>query len=537
MNLLNGLVGWWKMDSLDSSWFLPTRYGGNPIINYGGGGWKNSQVQEPVIMVDPSDSSKLIMFFAGMAAPVSTGVMSIARATASISNPFVWSEYASNPIISDTSRRLDSVIYDTGSAQYYLYSSNMSTNGIDLCMSSDGINFTITSSVLTPTGQGRNDGTHVSQGTVVVENGTWYMFYSYRNGGIILPGIRYATSSNGVTWSKAGNDVLATGSSGAGTPDSTYVEWHSISKINSTFFMVYEAFNGTNWTICGAYTNNITGSWTKSNANPLFRKSGTTSAFDEFHVATPFVYTNSSGSYLYYQGANLLSPYGNANWAMGVAMLTGSLTSIATQSVIDSSLRRTHGTGVEASTTYGKIGQAFVFNGTSSVAKTNTMSLDLSTNKDFTYNIWIKPSFSSTSNVGAAIFDFTDGAYTRTYLRWENATLGFYCDIANNVNGSAWRTGAMSFNPNEWHMLTFVHTGSNNGTYYFDGQPVTTTTVASTARTVQNNAVTLGFGAVNSYYWRGQLDDARIYDRVLSASEILYLYNSVRARQANISWS
>ena len=36
------------------------------IINYGGGGWKNGQVNEPVILVNPKDKSKLIMFYSGM---------------------------------------------------------------------------------------------------------------------------------------------------------------------------------------------------------------------------------------------------------------------------------------------------------------------------------------------------------------------------------------------------------------------------------------------------------------------------------------
>jgi hypothetical protein len=35
------------------------------IINYGGG-WKDGQVNEPCILVNPKDPTKLIMFFSGM---------------------------------------------------------------------------------------------------------------------------------------------------------------------------------------------------------------------------------------------------------------------------------------------------------------------------------------------------------------------------------------------------------------------------------------------------------------------------------------
>ena len=36
------------------------------IIDCGGGGWKDGQVQEPCILVNPKDAGKLIMFYAGM---------------------------------------------------------------------------------------------------------------------------------------------------------------------------------------------------------------------------------------------------------------------------------------------------------------------------------------------------------------------------------------------------------------------------------------------------------------------------------------
>jgi hypothetical protein len=66
------------------------------IIDYGGGGWKDGQVNEPCILVNPKDSSKLIMFYSGMKLGGSAGA--IGKAWANVSEPFRWHEDAGNPI-------------------------------------------------------------------------------------------------------------------------------------------------------------------------------------------------------------------------------------------------------------------------------------------------------------------------------------------------------------------------------------------------------------------------------------------------------
>ncbi len=45
------------------------------IINYGGGGWKDGQANEPCILVNPKDKSKLIMFYSGMKLGGSAGAI------------------------------------------------------------------------------------------------------------------------------------------------------------------------------------------------------------------------------------------------------------------------------------------------------------------------------------------------------------------------------------------------------------------------------------------------------------------------------
>lgn len=312
-----------------SAWKVPPRptvgrYN-SPIINYGGGGWMDSQIQEPCIFEDPTDPTKLRMYMAAMGPPVALGQMTIGYSTAFKNDPRAWSTPVQ--LITDTSRRLDSVVHYDG--LWYVYSSNMSTNSIDLFTSEDGItNWTATPDVLTPTGQGRNDGDYASQGTVVRHNGTWYMIYSYRNGGIVLPGYRYATSPDGVTWTKGGSgDILSTGTLPY-SPDLTYMEWKSITQIDGTWLLVYESFcvnlgpNGS-WSANLATAPSPEGPWTKG-SQPILMRSGVANQFDQYFVATPAVYEINGEWWIFYQGGNGAGNYNVSNWSLGAAKLSSS---------------------------------------------------------------------------------------------------------------------------------------------------------------------------------------------------------------------
>src|SRR6185503_12754749 len=88
------------------------------IIARGGGGWKDGQVNEPIILVNPKDPSRLVMFYSGMKLGGNGGAIGKAWATAA--DPFTWHEDDANPVLvnettaptRDAGVRLDSVIYD-----------------------------------------------------------------------------------------------------------------------------------------------------------------------------------------------------------------------------------------------------------------------------------------------------------------------------------------------------------------------------------------------------------------------------------------
>jgi hypothetical protein len=175
---------------------------------------------------------------------------------------------------------------------------------------------------------------------------------------------------------------------------------------------------------------------------------------------------------------------------------------------------------------------SIVFDGTDDYVITSNTTYNFSTNANFTYCAWIYPSFSSSSNTGRAVINSTSPSNpnVRAYLRWEGPGLGFYFDMAT----SAWYTTSTTFSANTWHYLCFTHSSSNAGSYYFDGTAVTTVSNPGGLATITNNPITIGYGSINSYYWSGRISNVQIYNRALTASEVLQNYNAQKGRYADL---
>jgi hypothetical protein len=298
----------------------PYRYAGNPTIPLVASSWYESQIYDFCVFVDPTDSTKLVMYCSGMASPVNSGVQSIGRFTATVADPYTWTNQGQVLTASvsgwDSDKvRLGSVVYDSGT--WYMYYCNASGDqSIGLATSSNGTTFTKSASnpILTPTGQGRNDGTSVSEATVIKEGSSWTMIYGYRNGVTILPGYRYATSSDGVTWTKGGSgDILTT--------SPLYAEFHQLIKIDGLYYLIYETGSDTvPYHINGAVGPTAIGPFTQLALNPLLEKSDTPGSFDRYHVATASIFQVGGRWLMFYQGAqDHDQPYYTNSWPGGIA--------------------------------------------------------------------------------------------------------------------------------------------------------------------------------------------------------------------------
>ena len=134
----------------------------------------------------------------------------------------------------------------------------------------------------------------------------------------------------------------------------------------------------------------------------------------------------------------------------------------------------------------------------------------------FTANIWV----CSTKTSGLGNLMRTDGGYYKGWL------LRFNSGRIEIWEGRSFYTGYVSttsYADGNWHMVTFVRDVENKvGQLYVDGCYVGGYSMGSPINDVTNE---LRFGTYGEgEYYTGKMDDARLYDRALSAEEIAALY-------------
>ena len=121
---------------------MPIR--GEVIINRSAAAWESQQVQEPCILPNPKDPTRLVMFYSGVPA-TNRNLCFIGKAWALKSAPFTWHQDEHNPVFSpgkqgwdSGSIRLDAVLYRAEEDAYYIYYSGTTGSiqdriGLALC--------------------------------------------------------------------------------------------------------------------------------------------------------------------------------------------------------------------------------------------------------------------------------------------------------------------------------------------------------------------------------------------------------------------
>jgi hypothetical protein len=163
--------------------------------------------------------------------------------------------------------------------------------------------------------------------------------------------------------------------------------------------------------------------------------------------------------------------------------------------------------------TTGKYGSALRFNGTNAlVTIADSASLDV-TNK-FTIEAWVNPSASSAwrtvvmkeapSGLAYALYSHNSGNRPAAYVRIGTSD--------TSLNGSA----ALALNT--WSHLAMTYDGASIR-LYINGVLRGTRSAAGSAA-VSTGPLTIGGNAVWGEYFAGSIDEARLYNRVLTAAEI-----------------
>jgi hypothetical protein len=352
------------------------RYANNPILasNLSGSAnnWFWSQIFDGQAMVNPANSSELLMYCTGMTPPVANGVQAVGLWKASASDPCTWSQSGiTNPRLGPNANywdnmttvsgnRLGCVVYVSGVFyMYYTGNRSGSHNAIGLATSTDGVNFTRTGNSGTNLGMvltASVDEANLEDPAVIYDNGTWYMMYAYRFpdgestyiSGRTLPAYRMAQSTDGINWTKVGGngtvaaaDVITHG--GLNTWDGYHIEYHSLYKIADGYLLFYEAMGkdasgGQTLVGCSgfAFSSTPTGQYTKYSGNPVIWPPDYDPAtntknvtlpytWDFTDTVTPSLFYNNGQLYMFYCGGNNYTgnsgDYNFNHYDIGVALL------------------------------------------------------------------------------------------------------------------------------------------------------------------------------------------------------------------------
>jgi len=145
---------------------------------------------------------------------------------------------------------------------------------------------------------------------------------------------------------------------------------------------------------------------------------------------------------------------------------------------------------------------------------------------DLTYSVWVKASFSSsnryfmgtftdptTNNGGIAM-----GVHTSQYPSWRVWFSGTY-----------FNPGTAAIVDGEWHNFILIR---NSGTaqVYIDGVADGSGVDMSTKSITNSAAIQVGRLMNGLEYWNGDIGPVHIYNRALSAEEVLSNYNGMKAR-------
>jgi hypothetical protein len=310
--------------------------GGQPvakvIINRNAASWESQQVQEPCILSNPKDPTRLVMFYSGVPA-ANRDLCYIGKAWALKSDPFTWHQDEKNPVFAPSQDgwdsgtiRLDSVLYLPEEDAYYIYYSGTKGTiqdriGLAICPAgADGYSSIAPANikrvgagpVVAPEAAEPFAEEMASQAAVMREwdaaakRWNWYMYYSYRGKDGTLPGIRLATSADGTSWTRQFNqrDPRGMGQIFSSTPDA-YYEWHQISKIGGTYVLAIEVGTekGKRWRPVIAVSQRPDSGWVQLDVDTVLQTKweGIYSDDSIFHVATPAFYEIEGKWYLYTQ--------------------------------------------------------------------------------------------------------------------------------------------------------------------------------------------------------------------------------------------
>ena len=211
---------------------------------------------------------------------------------------------------------------------------------------------------------------------------------------------------------------------------------------------------------------------------------------------------------------------------------SGSITNGLTAGLKDSSGGNNNGTasnpnGTGMNFVPGVVGSAIQFDGVDDTVNVGTDNYNIPF-KEMSISFWINTSTAAPTTYGMAMHRGPDSSIGQSIFFGgvETGTNILVATIGANVKG--WQAGKTTITavPGTWYHVACSWDGVTARTYVDGVQAITYSFAASN---FTNTAATTRFGSSansSSYLLNGEVDDARLYNRALSASEIKTIYEA-----------
>ena len=180
----------------------------------------------------------------------------------------------------------------------------------------------------------------------------------------------------------------------------------------------------------------------------------------------------------------------------------------------------------------GKIGNAFQFNGSNSYVSLPNNSMNLT--GDFTVSTWVN--FSSFPSASTIISNYYRLPPYSVYYGWSVLMISnqIAFDIFTGVNNSSVRLLSPSIPTNTWKHVTLIHKKNVSLSIYIDGVLSVSTATTFPIGYSGNETPAIGGtlpGDGFQYPTNGKIDAFNVWNKVLTQSEVIELYNSGNGAQ------
>lgn len=168
-----------------------------------------------------------------------------------------------------------------------------------------------------------------------------------------------------------------------------------------------------------------------------------------------------------------------------------------------------------------KASKAYIFDGspTSRINIPASASLNTATMSGFTYACWFNASF---SNTHTRIINIQDASLINYDLNFLSGTNKLNFINYDGVNNHIYFNSLTTFALNTWYHMAIVIDANNKPRLYVNGVPDNSSSIS--VLKPSNPVYTIGNHTVNNWNFVGKIDDIRVYNRTLSATEIMNLY-------------